>query len=966
MLTKLSRFSRRLPITWKVTASVLAVSVVSWLLLDQYQTRRVEEIFRDHYLEELARQDRENRTRFHDVLSRSENAARLLAGHKKLLDAVQKLPAPSPSPALDAVPGDDDAPLPTPTAGTAKGAPLSRLPDWMPENSVLRSLGHLRHVVILDDKGRAKLHVSLGPTPLPALLKAMPPELLERLKNQALLTNVEGTPHLLALQPAAVSPGRKPFQVLVATPLDNLLLSSLGRPTADSYVALLDGRTNQAIATDAPDQLVLNAHLDQLRGQFLVAGQEFLDFGVTDIPLRFVTLVSQERFHKLSATILAEERRQRFSGYSLLVLVVVLTSYQIARNIQKFSREMVDFANANLGIQTPDMGRGDQLFLVEEQFRHMADEILLARERLQQEAEEKVSSVTRLFESALNEVDGQLRLTSQLYENAVEGMIIMDAAGIPLQVNPAFSTITGYLPEDVIGQNAPFLLFEEQEEEGGGLVRDIWQALHAKGVWRGEIWNRRKGGDAYPEMRTITAIEDREGRIVNIVAVFHDLTDLKRSEAELKFQTYHDALTGLPNRTLFLDRLRQVLGHADRTGEKVGVVIIDLDLFKNINDSLGHVLGDRVLQETGKRLQSALRDEDTASRMGGDEFACIVRQVRNVQDVVHVVRKLLSGVNAPLTLEGNQLFMAASAGITLYPEDGKDETALLRNADMAVNRAKQAGRNRFVFYAPAMAEQASHRLRLESDLRRALEQHQFLVYFQPKLALASDRVTGMEALVRWHHPDKGLIPPGEFIPLAEETGLIIPLGDWVLETACRTLKKWLDAGFGPMRVAVNLSARQFQNKDLPRRVAEILEITGLPVHQLELEITESMVMANVERSVAILKEIREMGIHISVDDFGTGYSSLSYLTRFPLHALKIDRSFIMGLPEDADNASLVPAIISMAQGMRLKVIAEGVETLEQQEFLKQHGCDEIQGYYLSRPLPEEAFTHFLESRLVGA
>ncbi|HWP46038.1 MAG TPA: EAL domain-containing protein [Candidatus Limnocylindrales bacterium] len=442
-----------------------------------------------------------------------------------------------------------------------------------------------------------------------------------------------------------------------------------------------------------------------------------------------------------------------------------------------------------------------------------------------------------------------------------------------------------------------------------------------------------------------------------------ELAEVKQAAETIWQQVYHDPLTGLPNRMLFEDRLTLELAHARRDKQGLAVMFLDLDHFKLINDTLGHSVGDQLLQNVAHRLRDALRGTDTVARMGGDEFALLLTRVTHAENVARVTQKILHALKPPFNFGGYDFHITASIGITLYPSDGEDTQTLLKNADTALYRAKEQGRNVYQFYTPAMNAKTLERLTLETNLRRALERKEFVIYYQPRVKINTKRIIGMEALVRWQHPELGLISPVKFIPLAEETGLIIPLGEWVLRTACEQTKAWQEAGFPPLRVGVNLSARQFQQPNLVERVAQVLKETGLHPHYLELEITESAAMQNAEYTLPVLYHLKEMGIHISIDDFGTGYSSLSYLKKFPFHTLKLDQSFIRDLTTDPNDAMIAKVVITLAHGLKLEVVAEGVETQEQLNFLKQLQGDEVQGYLFSKPLPAEEFEELLRQEM---
>jgi diguanylate cyclase (GGDEF)-like protein/PAS domain S-box-containing protein len=558
--------------------------------------------------------------------------------------------------------------------------------------------------------------------------------------------------------------------------------------------------------------------------------------------------------------------------------------------------------------------------------------------------------------TARKEAEAGMRLSRQVFDNTAEGILITDAYFNVLEVNQAYLNITGYSREEIIGEKPVVMntgLHNQQYYD------ELWRTLREEGKWVGEIWSRRKNGESYPEWLSISAVTDSKKMVQNYVAVFTDITQRKQSEERLQFLATHDALTHLPNRMLLQERLEQGLLRARRNHGKLAVLFIDLDRFKVINDTLGHHAGDMLLQEAAHRLKECLRVSDTVARQGGDEFVVLIEDFADVQYLTGVVRKIMSVLAQPFILLNQELYISASIGISVYPEDGMDIFSLLKNADVAMYRAKESGKNTFQFYAAESNVHSMERLALENNLRRALERKEFVLHFQAKVNLRTGKIIGAEALLRWQHPELGLITPADFIPLAEETGLIIPIGAWVLEEACRQAYTWKKAVGFSIRVGVNLSARQFREDGLHQTIANALIHSGLTADCLELEITESMIMQNAERAAGLLQHFRELGTLVLIDDFGTGYSSLGYLKHFPIDSLKIDRSFVRDIPQDSDDMAITQAIIALARSLNLKVVAEGVENREQLKYLREQGCDLMQGYLFSMPLPAEEFLEFL-------
>ncbi len=550
-----------------------------------------------------------------------------------------------------------------------------------------------------------------------------------------------------------------------------------------------------------------------------------------------------------------------------------------------------------------------------------------------------------------------LRMAATVFEHSTAAILVTDPAGYIVQVNHAFSRVSGYSSEQILDQLPSRLTADTQQASHLGFVI---KQLNQQGSWEGEVWLKRKNGEKFPAWVGITAVKDDEGDLVSYVCFFSDISERKASEQRIHRLAYYDALTQLPNRTLFQDRLHSALQHGERHQEWVVLMFLDLDRFKPINDSLGHAAGDRMLKEVAMRLCACVDSDDTVARMGGDEFTLLlqseVRREVALTRAIHVGEQILASLAQPFILEGREFFVTASIGIALSPLDGNELSQLMKNADTAMYHAKERGKNNFQFYQADMNASALQRLELESDLRHALEQGQFKLYYQPQFSGDGKRLTGAEALLRWQHPQRGLVPPDDFIPVLEELGLVVQVGDWVLRESCRQLAEWRQANIRVPKISVNLSARQFAEGDLHQRIAQILEQSAIPATCLELELTESILMEDVANAMQTLSSLKKLGVLIAIDDFGTGYSSLNYLKQFPIDVLKIDRSFVDGLPHGEQDGQIARAIIAMAHSLNLTVIAEGVETLAQLDFLRGHDCDEVQGFLLGRPMPAHQFT----------
>jgi diguanylate cyclase (GGDEF)-like protein/PAS domain S-box-containing protein len=551
-----------------------------------------------------------------------------------------------------------------------------------------------------------------------------------------------------------------------------------------------------------------------------------------------------------------------------------------------------------------------------------------------------------------------LQMQSSAINAAKDMIMITDKAARIEFVNPAFEQETGYSLQEVLGCTPGFL---RSGVHDASFYKNIQSAVLEGRAWHGEITNVCKDGDLCTEDMTITPVKDESGATAHFIAIKRNITEKKLYEKRLDHLAHHDPLTGLPNRLLFADRLTQKLASARRTKTKLAVMFLDLDRFKNINDTLGHNVGDGLLKEVSKRLTSNLREADTVSRMGGDEFIIILSELETMDDVHSFAGKVLDEFKHSFNVDDREFFVSCSVGISMFPSDGDNVETLVRNADTAMYRAKEQGRNNYQFYTESLNEAALERMVLENSIRRALDRNEFTLHYQPKVDIASGRMLGTEALIRWCSPEHGYVSPSRFIPIAEETGLIIPITEWVLKTACRQNKAWQDAGYPPIDVGVNISAKQFQQGKVIETVMSVLDETGLLPQYLDLEITEGTLMHNLEVATSTLEQLRKMGVHISIDDFGTGYSSLSYLTRFPVNTVKIDQSFVKDIILKPDDAAIAGAVVAMAHSLKLRVIAEGVETIEQLKFLENLRCDEIQGYFVSRPIPAGELESFLST-----
>ncbi|KPX43639.1 Sensory box-containing diguanylate cyclase [Pseudomonas syringae pv. helianthi] len=571
--------------------------------------------------------------------------------------------------------------------------------------------------------------------------------------------------------------------------------------------------------------------------------------------------------------------------------------------------------------------------------------IFIARDRVR-----SIIGGDALFQRQQADYD-RLRLAEAVFDSTREGVLVSDAQGNIVHVNRAFVDITGYQAEEVLGHNPSKF---KSGRHGAEFYRQMYHSIISEGQWSGEIWNRRKSGEIYPQWQTIRSVIGDDGQPRHFVAVFSDITAIKRSEQELAQLIHFDGLTDLPNRLLLTDRISQALTSARASKRGCALLLIDLDHFKNINDSLGHNVGDDVLKAVAERLKSVSGNEMTLARPGGDEFALLIKNCSQMVQAAALAQQVIDALKAPFAVAAHPLFVTASIGISLFPGDALTAEQLLRNADSALFKAKSDGRECYALYTEELTAHAQQRVQLASELRQAVELEQLRVVYQPVHDLITRRIRGVEALVRWQHPERGMVSPGEFIPIAEQSGLIADIDAWVLKTACLQMKAWLADDVPVEFVAVNVSSRLFNHGDLDRRVAQALHDTGLEPAFLELEVTESAVMEDPEQAIEQLHRLRELGLSLAIDDFGTGYSSLLRLKRMPVQKLKIDQGFVAGLPGDDDDIAIVRAVIALAGSLGMRVLAEGIEHANQAAFLLSNGCQLGQGYWFARPMAAQA------------
>ena len=575
-----------------------------------------------------------------------------------------------------------------------------------------------------------------------------------------------------------------------------------------------------------------------------------------------------------------------------------------------------------------------------------------------QKSSEKLTQWIKAQDKTIRETNTNLQFMQHVFDNTLDGIIITDKNGKALQINPAFTEITGYTLDEIRGENPRVLKSNYHEPD---FYKKMWETIEQTGLWSGELWNRRKSGEIYPQRLCISAIYNSDGEITHYVGVNNDLSELKRKEDKIHFYAYHDVLTNLPNRRLFTDRLRRALEKAKKDNSQVALLYMDLDDFKKVNDSKGYTVGDNLLKQISERLKSTLKDSDLLARLGSDEFAIALISCDNMNSIISFAQKINETMQNPFIIDGSEIFINSSIGIAIFPEDTESPDQLILHADTAMHQVKGSRLDNFRFYTSQMKVMAQRKIDMESAIRKGLANGEFVPFYQAKVSCETGKVVGMEALARWVKDDGRIVPPSEFITLAEELNLIHELDSSILKQAVQDMSVWEAAGHENLIVSVNVSAKELEDPEFANAIFELLETNNLAKEKLEIEITESLLMNDLEKNNNILDKLCSSGVSCSIDDFGTGYSSLSYLKKLPIKTLKIDGSFVHDIMSDHNDLAIVCAIISMAKHMGLKVVAEGVEDLDQVELLTKEGCDLIQGYYYSKPIPKNEFLNFLNA-----
>jgi len=904
------RLDKRLPLTLKTMIVTILVGLAVWGILDEFQSHRLKSLFHAQLKERLAKQAMKDRISFDHYVKTHLQSVKLFVSQKRFSDYVEKQNW---------------------SSAPAEGVQIqyhTRPPGWFPDLSVLRRLANPRYAILLDFRLNVR-EVYKSRREMPPLFLLKPsPLLLAKSNGQNFISRIEGVSYIISSKSYFDSRGNMRATLMLASLIDDEFLgASLGGVTSGHIVALITSeRDPHIIMSSNVNEVPPGMLLKDLRDSYLITGQEFFDYGASEQAIKFVSLISTEEVDSMTQSVISRGRQELVITVLPLIFSCVLIMLWVTRRIQNLTRSVTDFSKKKLGKQQQAALKGDQLYVLEERFRLLTEEVLEARDVLNKEAEERLFFEKKNME--IEQKEKQLMLLQSVTQAIGVGVITETPRGLSA-VNKQmerFAEICGGLSNFETGR------FEDEERT----LLDEFGDQHIFHISSPRLFQEKK------------------------LLLVRDITKEKKQKAALEHLAMHDALTGLPNRALLRDRLQQAIFTGQRDHERVALLMMDLDRFKEINDTLGHHIGDMMLIEAGNRLPSVLRKSDTIARLGGDEFAVVLPKTGK-EFAKQIARQLLDVLSEPFIIEDHSLYIAASIGIVCFPDQGEDVRTLLQRADVAMYVAKNT-QSGLSCYSPDHDQHSLENLVLMSDLRRAIESEGLELYFQPKICCAAECVEGMETLVRWRHPEHGFIRPDLFIPIAEHTGLIKPLTMWVLNTALRQYREWQKSGSGmSARMSVNLSARNLLDLQFPGEVNELLKKWDLEPGILELEITESAVMVDPEHAMKILVQLDELGVQLSIDDFGTGYTSLGYLKKLPVDVIKIDKSFVMNMIMDESDAMIVRSTIDLAHNLGLSVIAEGVESEEILTALKRLGCDGAQGYHICRPVPASDFIQWFHN-----
>ncbi len=902
----ITKIHQRLPLPLKMVCITVLVGLIMWVGYDIIQTRILKGIFQERLNDRLAKQAMDDRLRFDRYVKAHLHSAKLFVSQRNFSNYIE----------MQMWPSDKEIEI----------KKYRRSPAWFPGSSILRTFIQPRFALLLDANGEVReIYGRLTADNLPGDLLKPTQRLLMKSIGQNYITSLDEKPYLIASDYYVDDHGGKKAVLMLASPIDDVFLTAATGSSEEGHIVALisAGIEPEIVVSSDTAEMTAGTPLNML-SNYLVTGQEVFDYGAAEQVVKLVSFISLKEVDALIQSITSSERRLRIIGLPILIGSFALLMYWITWRIQLLTRRVTDFSERTLGVHARDKKKGDQLYILEDRFQHLTEEVLQARDVIKKEAEERL-----LFEKKDMEVRQKVKQLKLLQS-------VTQAVGVG---------VIKVVGTQLISANKQM---EQFADICGGLSN-----FHIEGV--GDLECCLKDNEGVKRIFLISCPDIFEGEKILLV---QDVTKIKEQTAALEYLAMHDTLTDLPNRALLQDRLQYGVYVSEREKRPLALLMMDLNRFKEINDTLGHHVGDMVLQAVGRRLPEVLRKSDTIARLGGDEFA-VVLPATDAEQADQIARKLLRALEQSFEIEGHNLYIGASIGMVTFPEHGNDASTLMQRADVAMYVAKhdQCG---LAIYHPDLDQHSIAQLMLMNDLRCAVENEELELYFQPKIECCNRRVCGVEVLIRWNHPQRGMIPPDAFITLAEANGLMKSLTLWVLSTGLKQYQKWRGQGTGiNFSISINLSTRNLHDPQFPRAVEDFLKEWDVKPESLEFEITESAVMADPDQALRVLNELDDIGVLLSIDDFGTGYSSLAYLKKLPVDEIKIDKSFVMNMVSDDSDAMIVRSTIDLAHNLGLNVIAEGVESREVLQILNELGCDKAQGYYICRPVPADRFIAWL-------
>ncbi len=886
---------KRMPLTFKMVVITVIVAGGMWAVFDVVQTKSLKTILLSQLNERLAKQAMEDRLNFDRYVKAHLHSINLFISQNKFSEYIEKQ--------------NWDK------RGRVEIEVYKRPPGWFPKSSVMRTFIHPRFAMLMDYRGNLReVYYGRQEEALPEFLIKPSEHLLLNSNGQNYVTNFKGKPYLVASERYIGPHGKAEAILMLVSPIDDIFLTK-AIVSSSSIAALLTTEEHPRILTSSNlTEIPVNTPMEEIKKRYLVTGQEFFDYGSSEQPIKFASFISMEEVNALIKSIASSERQLRIAGLPVLIISFALLMFWVTKRIQLMTRRISDFSEKTLGVQPRELQKGDQLYALEESFQLLTEEVLEARDLIRKEAEEKLLLEKRDME--MKQKERQLELLQSVTEAVGVGVVKKTADGL---------VVVNKQMEEYVKICGGLSCFEIADE------RDV------------EI-----------EIADI----NNQGRIFHIncpdifeeeICLVRDITKIKEQTEALEYMAMHDALTNLPNRALLRDRLQHAIYLGKREGKPLALLMMDLDRFKEINDTLGHHVGDIMLKQVGQRLRKSMRQSDTLARLGGDEFAAVL-PVINKEQAEEVAHKLLRSLEKPFDINEHNLYVGVSIGMVYFPEHGEDASTLLQRADVAMYVAKNAQSGLSIYNAENDEHSLQNLVRI-NELRRVIEEDGLSIHYHPKICFESGKVSGVEALARWNHPEHGYIPPEEFVPMAERAGLIKQMTKWVIDRSIQQYVEWYREGIDQnINLSINLSVKNLLDSNFPEEVEGLIEKWNVDPNRIEFEITESAVMADPKRAMEVLKKLDALGIRLSIDDFGTGYSSLAYLKELPVDEIKIDKSFVMNMTTDKSDAMIVHSIIDLAHNLCLSVIAEGVNTEETWQMLKKLGCDGAQGHHLCLPL----------------